>query len=95
MRLQKVLNANDMKSELISVAKIVIFAIDIESLDIKKSFTNQVDQIVLDCRRLNIPYYFSCTRKELGTSLYGRRNIHGANASAIAIIDPSGLENVN
>jgi hypothetical protein len=43
MRLQKVLNANDMKSELISVAKIVIFAIDIESLDIKKSFTNQVD----------------------------------------------------
>jgi hypothetical protein len=59
------------------------------------SFNNQVTQIILDCQNLKIPYFFSCTRKELGTALYGRKNIEGANASALAIIDPSGLENVN
>ena len=95
MKSEKILSANDMKSNLRSIAKIVVFAVDIEELDIKKSFSDQVTQIVQDCKTLNIPYYFSCTRKELGTSLYGRKNIHGANASAIAIIDPSGLENVN
>ncbi len=94
MRLEKVSNVKGMKSDIKSIAKVVVFAVDIEELDIKKSFNDQVTGIVVECQNLNIPYYFSCTRKEIGTALYGRKNIHGANVSAIAIIDPSGLENV-
>ena len=46
MRSEKVLSVNDMKSNLRSIAKIVVFAVDIEELDIKKSFSDQVTQIV-------------------------------------------------
>ena len=40
MKLVEVLSVNYMKSKIISVAKIVVFAVDIEELDIKKSFKN-------------------------------------------------------
>jgi hypothetical protein len=38
MRFLNVLNVSYMKSKIISVAKVVVFAVDIEELDIKKSF---------------------------------------------------------
>lgn len=50
-----------MKSKLKSIAKVVIFAVDIEELNIQNSLQNKVLQILSDCQTLNIPYYFSGT----------------------------------
>jgi hypothetical protein len=40
MRLEKVSNVKGMKSDIKSIAKVVVFAVDIEELDIKKSFND-------------------------------------------------------
>lgn len=52
-----------------------IFAIDIEDLNIWDNFYTKIGNILKDCLTSNIPYIFSCTRRELGLALYGRKNI--------------------
>lgn len=56
-----------------SLPKLVIIAVDIASVKVTKGTDDKIKEIINLCRDKNVPYICSCTRKELGLSLYGRK----------------------
>lgn len=73
-------------------AKLVIIAIDIYDEEFEGGFESKIQLIINNCNLNNIPYYFCCTRKELGYAVYGRKNIRSVKISAVSIINIQGFE---
>ena len=72
----------------------LVVAIDLNKINEDQS-PDQKLRILLDkCVKKDIPVIFSCTRKELGFSLYGRKLSISTKASVIGIVNYQGFEKV-
>lgn len=65
--------------------KLVIIAVDIQQNNLKGGTDEKVLSIINQCRIKNIPIVYSCTRKELGFAMYGRKSWISPKIGTIAI----------
>jgi ribosomal protein L7Ae-like RNA K-turn-binding protein len=74
--------------------KVLIVAVDLKKIQEEYSPDYKLYELISLCEQKQIPIIYSCTRKELGFSLYGRRMRITTKASVIGIINYQGFEKV-
>lgn len=74
--------------------KILIVAVDLKKIEEEHSPDFKLLRLVEQCRAKQIPVIFSCTRKELGFSLYGRKMKVTTKTSVIGIVNYEGFAKV-
>ena len=73
----------------------LIVAVDLKEIKELHSPDQKLYSLLSECEKKNIPVIFSCTRKELGYSLYGRKLKITPKTSVVGIINYIGFEKVD
>lgn len=67
--------------------KLIIFAVDIQNIPGEKGTVEMVKKIREMCVAKNVPYIYSCSRKELGLGIYGRKQKISSKISVLSVIN--------
>jgi len=78
-----------------SLVKLLVAAVDLQENPLEDGSDQRFFQILLKAKQNNIPIVFSCTRNELGLSLYGRKKTEKVRVSVLAVLNYEGYEKVN
>ncbi len=62
-------------------------------MNIKGGTDEKIDKILKLCQEKKVPYCFSCSRKEIGFALYGRKSKLSPKIACVSIINVEGFEN--
>ena len=73
----------------------LIVAIDLNKIQEEHSPDFKLYNLISLCEQKQIPVIYSCTRKELGFSLYGRKMKITTKVSAVGIVNFQGFEKVH
>ena len=71
---------------------LVIIAVNIEKNECKGGTDEKIEKILKFCKEKKICYIFSCSRKELGFALYGRRLKNQPKISCLSVLNCQGFE---